>query len=367
MPEALRKFPARTPLWTAAIVLVVLIALGTLSWFGLETKDPKDRVDVALFMAQAFAGLALAGGLIFTWLNMRTTQENVRTTQDNANKTLDLATTSQISERFTRAIDQLGNQYLWIRLGGIIGLGRVAADSEAYRGPILDVLTAYVREHDRTPSPWLSPHDVQWILRILGDGKTFRRTVDDGETSQLGVMTIDLSKADLHLMDLSSLNLENVSLAGAHLERVNFGGTNLDGVDLKGAHLEGSSLTEAQLQVAKSGGATGIVDTPRTDTLDERGAETLDLRGRDLSGNDLRQKNLVDAKLQGANLAGVKLSYGAILRGADLKGTNLAGADLRGVDLGGVANLTLAQFRSAITDSGTTPPRYFETRGIRQP
>src|SRR6266702_335401 len=44
----------------------------------------------------------------------------------------------------------LGSDNLDVRLGGIYALERIASSSEVDRGPILEVLTAYVRGH----SPW---------------------------------------------------------------------------------------------------------------------------------------------------------------------------------------------------------------------
>jgi hypothetical protein len=68
-------------------------------------------------------------------------------------QSLNLSREGQITDRFTKAIDQLGaldgdgKPKLEIRLGGIYALERIARDSERDHGPIMEVLTAYVREH----------------------------------------------------------------------------------------------------------------------------------------------------------------------------------------------------------------------------
>jgi hypothetical protein len=61
-----------------------------------------------------------------------------------------LSRAGQITERFTRAIDQLGSSELDVRLGGIYALERIARDSKADHPQVMEVLTAYVREH----APW---------------------------------------------------------------------------------------------------------------------------------------------------------------------------------------------------------------------
>ena len=53
----------------------------------------------------------------------------------------------QITDRFTRAIEQLGAEQLQVRLGGIYALERIARDSPGDHWPIMEVLTAFVREN----------------------------------------------------------------------------------------------------------------------------------------------------------------------------------------------------------------------------
>lgn len=58
----------------------------------------------------------------------------------------------QITERFTRAVDQLGSEKLDVRLGGIYALERLASESHDDYAAIVEILSAYVREHARWPS-----------------------------------------------------------------------------------------------------------------------------------------------------------------------------------------------------------------------
>jgi hypothetical protein len=77
---------------------------------------------------QALGGLILLGPLYFT------------------SRTLQLNRRGQLTERFTRAIDQLGQlepERLAVRLGGIFALEQIALDSEELHWPVLEVLTAF--------------------------------------------------------------------------------------------------------------------------------------------------------------------------------------------------------------------------------
>ena len=64
-----------------------------------------------------------------------------------------VAQEGQITERFTRAIEQLGSDKMEVRLGGIYALERIANDSDKDYWPIMETLTAYVREQ----APWREP------------------------------------------------------------------------------------------------------------------------------------------------------------------------------------------------------------------
>src|SRR3954471_4721751 len=68
---------------------------------------------------------------------------------DNARRTFQLGEQGQVTERYTKAIGQLGSDKLDIRPGGIYALDRTAPQPPRAHPAVMDVLTAFVRE----PSP----------------------------------------------------------------------------------------------------------------------------------------------------------------------------------------------------------------------
>jgi hypothetical protein len=101
---------------------------------GKDEAEEIGRVRTALLAT--LAGVIAVIGLIFTGLSYR------------------LNRSGQITERFTRAVDQLGSNEIDIRLGGIYALERIARDSADDHPQVVEVLTAYVREHaPRKPEP----------------------------------------------------------------------------------------------------------------------------------------------------------------------------------------------------------------------
>jgi hypothetical protein len=125
---------------------------------------------------------------------------------------------SQITERFSTAVGQLGKSDEE-RLGGIYALERIARDSPRDHEVVIEVLTAYVRSR----APWpprsekraraTSPeNDVQAVIAVIG-----RRR----------------SRYDLHDVDLKSTDLRGALFGEANLKRVN-----LENANLERAHLE---------------------------------------------------------------------------------------------------------------------------------
>jgi uncharacterized protein YjbI with pentapeptide repeats len=158
-------------------VATLLASLGGLLFWLLLWKlpqrqvryvfDVKDRVDLESkarqTMAQIVGGAAILGGLYFTEQTLRTSQDTLQVNQ----KTLETTQQGQITERFTKAIEQLGNDNLAIRLGGIYALERIARDSAYDHWAVMEVLTAYVREN--APWPLKPPKPLKDMQQQQGD------------------------------------------------------------------------------------------------------------------------------------------------------------------------------------------------------
>jgi Pentapeptide repeats (8 copies) len=171
----------------------------------------------------ALPGLAAVGALIFTALTLRATEQG------------------QITDRYTKAIAQLGNADRDIRLGGVYALERLRRDSPPDQPTIMDVLADFAREHAQDPPPDTykplplfkgTPLDIDVgaALTVLGR----RNRAHDQR------FTFNLAGADFHGKNLSRLNLSRADLFGA----------DLSGADLTGAWLIDANLTRANLESA---------------------------------------------------------------------------------------------------------------------
>ena len=108
------------------------------------------------------AGLFAAGALIYTARNFSLTRQG------------------QVTDRYTKAIDQLGSDKgLDVRIGGIYALERIAHDSPPDHPTIMDVLATFIRDHSSEQWPPAEPGrvdpperatrpDVQAALTVIG-------------------------------------------------------------------------------------------------------------------------------------------------------------------------------------------------------
>ena len=120
----------------------------------------------------------------------------------------------QITERFGRAIDQLGSDKLDVRLGGVYALEALMHEPHADERNIIEVLSAYVRDHPASTAGPLTLHrrgdllptrklptDVQAALTVLG------RRPDPAHNTGIDLTGAHISGADLRGADLTSADL----------------------------------------------------------------------------------------------------------------------------------------------------------------
>ncbi len=220
------------------------------------------------------AGLFAAGALAFTARNFTVSR-----------RTLELTEQGQVTDRYTKAIEQLGSDKLDVRIGGIYALERVARDSARDHPTVMEVLTAFVREHSREPWPEPNPGGQEQEKSIRPDVQAAVTVIGRRDPAR-DVQRIDLSRAKLLAADLTGADLTGADLTGADLTGADLTGADLGGADLTDAVLTRAVLTDAVLTRA---------DLTRAD-----------LGGADLGGADLGGAVLAGANLTEANWPGDK-------------------------------------------------------------
>ena len=264
--------------WRGVLLLFLggLAVLGPVGWalwcippwqveqVRVRLDEPADEYRLATLedeyrrtLVQSIGGFFLLVGLYLTWRRIVATEKNVSVAQENVSVALtnvSVAEEGQITERFTKAIAQLGDDKMAIRLGGIYALERIARDSEKDHGPIMEVLTAYVRENATKEGEYAEKAaqgptiDIQAILTVLGrrettDGNRLNNPLDLSNTHLVGA---ELGRANLHLAFLVGANLSRAILNRANLRDANLQDANLEGAKLRGAILDDANLDGAK-------------------------------------------------------------------------------------------------------------------------
>ncbi|MFN7909868.1 MAG: pentapeptide repeat-containing protein [Microcystis sp.] len=289
--------------------------------FAREDKDSRTfAIEVVKTIISALGLIATLSAGIVLFLNYRNSQAEMQLTQQRL-----------ITERFSKAVEQIGNTKEEVVIGGIYSLERIAKDSPKDQWTIMEVLTSYIRKNSPIPSniQQLKPEErkkalkklpsvsisVQAALTVIG-----RRKVENDQAGDNLAETTDPNK--IKILDLSRTNLRGANLIGANLIGAYLIGANLIGANLNGAYLIRANLNGAYLIRADLNGAY----------LKGAYLKGADLWGAKLWGANLNEANLYGARLNGADLYRAKLK-GANLNRANLKGANLNGANLNGADL----------------------------------
>jgi hypothetical protein len=248
--------------------------------------------------------LTLAAGVFVAW-TLWFTAQNFR-----------LSRQGQVTDRYTKAIEQLGSKELDVRIGGIYALERIAHDSVRDHPTVMEVLAAFIREHSR--EQWPRP------ASDAPGAEAYPRATRPDIQAALTVIGRRDSRRDREAINLTGAHLPYAHLREADLSDVGFGHANLFRARLVGANLAHAELNDALLSEAI------LIRTNLTDA-------------------DLWEANLSRTHLAGAILTGARF-YGADLRGADFRGAYVTthSITVTAVD----ADLTVADFTDAdLTDA----------------
>jgi hypothetical protein len=79
----------------------------------------------------------------------------------------ELSRRNHVTELFNRAVGQLKDEKLEIRLGAILTLGQVCTDFRDLSGPVIQLLTTYLQQEKADYGEIDAPADIGEIIRII--------------------------------------------------------------------------------------------------------------------------------------------------------------------------------------------------------
>jgi hypothetical protein len=191
-------------------------------------------------------------------LTLRETSRQNRAVLQQSREVLELQRRGQVTERFTRAIEQLGqrgDEKLDVRIGAVYALEQIAHDSRELHWPIMEVLTSHLRCYSRYADAATEvaevaasdlqqsrselPADIQAIATVIAR----RQCTQDPPSQRLDLHEVNLERVQWTAAQLSGVRLRQAHLVGADLRQAQ-----LTGADLRDARLAGADLRDARLE-----------------------------------------------------------------------------------------------------------------------
>src|SRR5664280_1195154 len=288
------------PWWAWELLLVAAMALAAASllapwnrWFGRMERWAfwrrewvRDRVRDHRGLVYLYAGLLAAVLVVWSLPSLLTRHPRVdaaaRHTAITATRTglagilavmgagVGLAYTARtyrlsreghLTDRYTKAVEQLGSDKIEVRLGGIYALERLMHDSPTDQPTIVEVLAAYIRQHAPLSHPALAVSaapapSASTRPRLVGSRRAPRPVQPDRPDADVQAALTVLGRrtavAAENPIDLTGTHLTGAQLDGANLTRARFSEANLTGArlwraNLTDARLGGANLTDARL------------------------------------------------------------------------------------------------------------------------
>ncbi len=206
-----------------------------------DTETRPFALDVVKTVISAASLLAAVIAAIGLFVNYQDAIEDRRLTQERL-----------VTDRFAKAVEQIGNSKEEVVIGGIYSLERIAKDSPKDQWTIMEVLTAFVRKNSPIPSEIkklefgseekltalakLNPVkiQIQAALTVIGRRDPKRDYTSD-EDPELKTKRLNLSDS----------NLGGANLGGADLRDANLGGADLGGANLRDAKISNKQIKSA--------------------------------------------------------------------------------------------------------------------------
>lgn len=285
--------------WVLAILILAVFSLWLVpTWL---TQDPqltapvdrqKAMTDTRNGLVAFLAVLGAMGGLYYTANSFSLSRETQKAARErdqataiNTAETLRLAENGQITDRYSRAVEMLGNPTPEICIGGIYALGHIMRDNPTYTDAIVEVLSAFVRRKakknlDLSP-PWPAAEaegdetkpsfPIQAALTVLAEQPGVSNVADLRDTDLRGARLRDAQlqnatfrRSYLHKAKLSRANLTDTIFVKADLTEADLTGAILHNTDLYEAKLTTNSLDSRQLAGATHKENIIWVDRPRS-------------------------------------------------------------------------------------------------------
>jgi uncharacterized protein YjbI with pentapeptide repeats len=302
----------------------------------LGNLPPSQRIqaldDARGRLLQLSAGIVAVGALFYNARN-----------HSISKRTYELAERGQVTDRYTKAVEQLASKATEVRLGGIYALERIARDSPEDHQTVIDVLCAFVRNYSppSTDADVGQDDEVQTAVEIQTAMQVIGRRNISHDQGPLDLRNAKLRGLELFDADLSGCYMPSADLSHCSLHRVGLQNAKLMYIEVNNSHLVDVDMSRCLLTRS---------------SFRESYMERVNLAEADLSDySNLSESTMRWVRLEGSNLEDATFSRTSMnemnLVDVDLAVTNLSGADLWNVE-----GLSARSFIGALVDESTQLP-----------
>jgi uncharacterized protein YjbI with pentapeptide repeats len=318
---------------------------------GAEVTTAQNNIDKARNDVRTTLVQTIGGALVLLTASIAWAQVQV-------------ARRGQITDRFTKSVDQIGNEHREVRVGGIYALNQVA-DTPQYTRAVAEVLLAYLKSESnpidlgtQQPAPVgdIAKIDMQAVIRIL---------VEEGLWTRAEAGRLDLSSIDVAYAALRAATLRRATMVDAKLHYADLQDAKLQESDMTRAEFNNANLARADLSNSVIEGAI-FEKANFSDPLLAQGANLVEYSanlfhvqggGAQFPGADLTSANLSFGVFGKANFKGAFLNdanlHQATLTNADFTDADLSSADLTGANLSEATLVRVVLTEDPFVDSTT--------------
>ena len=237
------------------VVLAFILFVALVFHLFFEVKDSliilKNPIQAVISDGVRNLGLLLAAsiGWFFLYWRAKTTDLNVEAAEQSAEatrKNAELAEKGLITDRLTRAIEQIAHEKPYMRVGGIRDLEQIADTQEEERMKIAHILASFIRTQAVK-----NYKENELMMKEEFDAHREKRLDIEIAVTVLSRIASKLEKQkqfEQHSENKYDLcSLENLDLRGLRFEGVDLSKFALEGTDFSGAWLRGANFTNAHL------------------------------------------------------------------------------------------------------------------------
>lgn len=109
-------------------------------------------------------------GVYLAWLRVAAANRQAEAQIDSAEASVrqaEIGRRKLVGDLFLQAVGQLRDEKLEVRLFAVYTLRKIIEDEVDYRGPVIELLTAYLRENGSPHGDAAPPLDIEEITKIV--------------------------------------------------------------------------------------------------------------------------------------------------------------------------------------------------------